>query len=122
MNKETLQQDRFLVAVSAIGTTCFISCYGLAAALYPGGTWWNRRTVGHSFARNFLCDLMQSHALNGEPTPTGSLLARFGMFTMLVALVAFYAQIAKLESPKSRLGRGLNQNVRIFIKCAASSC
>jgi hypothetical protein len=56
-------------------------------------------------AWNFLCDLMQTHALNGQAAPVGSLFARFGTLAMLVALAAFYAQIAKLESPISRAGR-----------------
>lgn len=108
-----LKSDRVLVAICASGTAIFIACYAAAMALYPGGTWWNRRTVGHSFTRNFLCDLMQSRALNGEPTPTGSLLARLGMFAMLVALVAFYEQIAKLQSPVSKAGRVARMGGRI---------
>jgi len=102
---ERLRDDRWLVGVSSAGTACFITCYAVAIALYPGGTWWNRDAVGHSFAWNFLCDLMQTEALNGAPAPVGSALARIGMVAMLVGLVAFYAQIAKLESPVSRAGR-----------------
>jgi hypothetical protein len=98
-------RDQSRVAVSAAGTVCFVVCYGIAIALYPGGTWWDRGAVGHSFTHNFLCDLMQSQALNGEPAPVGSFLARIGMAVMLVGLVAFYAQIARLETPISRAGR-----------------
>jgi hypothetical protein len=97
--------ERRLVGVSLAGTACFVVCYAVAIALYPGGTWWDEDAVGHSFSHNFLCDLMQSQALNGEPAPVGSFLSRIGMAAMLVGLVAFYAQVARLESPISRTGR-----------------
>jgi len=79
--------------------------YGVAIALYPGGTWFNRQAEGHSFWFNFLCDLMQTRALNGEKARLGSLLARIGTFAILVALASFYTQIARFESPLSWAGR-----------------
>ncbi len=105
MDDKRLQRGRSLVAICGVGTGCFLVCYAVAIALYPGGTWWEPHAPGHSFARNFLCDLMQPRALNGVEAPLGSLLARVGMFAMLVALVAFYAQVARLESPVSSAGR-----------------
>ena len=98
-------RDRWLVAVCYVGTACFAVSYGIAIALYPGGTWFNRYAQGHSFWMNFLCDLMQTRALNGGDASVGSLLARMGTFAMLVALVSFYTQIARLESPVSLFGR-----------------
>ncbi len=97
--------DGVLVAVSAIGTACFLLCYTIAIALYPGGSWFDKHAVGHSFSQNFLCDLMQTRALNGVEAPVGSLLARLGMVSILVALAAFYSQIARLETPRSRAGK-----------------
>jgi hypothetical protein len=91
---------------SLAGTATFVVCYGVAIALYPGGTWWNESAEGHSFWRNFLCDLMQSEALNHEPAPVGSLLARLGMAAMLLGMAAFYGQVSRLESsPETRAGR-----------------
>ncbi len=65
-------RDRWLVRICLAGTACFVACFGIAIALYPGGTWFNRRAEGHSFWMNFLCDLMQSRALNGEEATVGS--------------------------------------------------
>lgn len=98
-------RDRWLVAACGLGMAGFAALNGVAVALYPGGTWFNRRAAGHSFAKNFLCDLMQTRALNGQPAPIGSLLARIGMVVMLIALASFYLQIAKLEQPPGRLSR-----------------
>lgn len=98
-------RDRSLVAVCGIGAGCFLACYAVAIALYPGGTWYDVNAEGHSFTKNFLCDLMQARALNGVEAPVGSLLARVGIVAMLVSLAAFYAQIARFESPVQKAGR-----------------
>ncbi len=98
-------RGRTLVALCVTGTAVFVGCLGAAIAMYPGGTWFNRRARGHSFARNFLCDLLQTRALNGKDAHVGALIASVGMFAMLAALVAFFALIPALESPVSRTGR-----------------
>lgn len=98
-------RNRWLIAITALGTTCFVACFAVAVALYPGGTWFDRRAPGHSFTKNFLCDLMQTHALNGEAAPVGSLFARIGTLAILVAFAAFFTLIARFESPPSRAGR-----------------
>lgn len=94
--------NRRLVLVSLVGTACFIACSAVAISYYPGGTWFNRRAPGHSFAYNFLCDLMQVRALNGVENPIGSLVAQIGMVTMLAALAAFFVQIARYGSKEAR--------------------
>ncbi|MBT3221792.1 MAG: hypothetical protein HN348_22160 [Proteobacteria bacterium] len=82
-----------------------MSFIAVAIALYPGGTWFDYHAVGHSFWLNFLCDLMQTEALNGEAAPVGSLFARLGTLAMFTSLAAFFVQIARLESPVSRHSR-----------------
>ncbi len=74
-------------------------------ALYPGGTWFDRETRGHSFAKNFLCDLMQSRALDGEPATFGAPLARIGTVAMLVGIAAFFVLVSHFERPPSRAAR-----------------
>ncbi|MEI8256578.1 MAG: hypothetical protein WCJ30_12970 [Deltaproteobacteria bacterium] len=98
-------RERRLVALSAGGTAVFVASFGAAIARYPGGTWFNRHAHGHSLAKNFLCDLLQTRALNGQDARVGAQLAGLGMFAMLVALAAFFALVAGLETPVSRAGR-----------------
>ncbi len=91
-------RDRWLVLVSAVGASCFAACLMVAAVLYPGGTWIDRRAAGHSLTKNFLCDLMQHRALNGQIAEIGPLFARAGTFAMLIALASFFIQVAKLDA------------------------
>ena len=98
-------RDRWLVALCAAGTACFIACFAAAIAYYPGGTWFDSNAAGHSFAKNFLCDLMQTRALNGQDASSGARIASIGMIAMLAAIAAFYALIARFELPVSRAGR-----------------
>jgi len=100
-----LEDDHRLVQVSTTGVVVFLLCYAAAAALYPGGTWTDPGATGHSFWENYLCDLMQSVAHNGQPAPVSAALARIGMVAMMPALVSFAAQIARLEAPTTQAGR-----------------
>ncbi len=43
----------------------FVLAMALAMALYPGGSWTERESVGFSLWRNFWCDLVRSQAING---------------------------------------------------------
>jgi hypothetical protein len=85
--------------------TVFVSFVGAAMAVYPGGTWWDPATRGHSFWRNFLCDLFHRHSLSGQENSWSAALATMGMLAMLPALAAFFALVSRLESPESRAGR-----------------
>ncbi len=93
---------RSLVVVSVTGTLAFVVCAAVAIALYPGGTWYEPSSVGHSFAYNFLCDLMQLRALNGMDNVAGSIVAQVGMVFMIAAIAAFFVQVARYGSPDGR--------------------
>ncbi len=100
----TRVRTRALAAVSILGVLGFLVCVTLAAAWYPGGTWMNRRAIGHSLWGNYLCDLMQLRARNGEPMPVGSVVARAGTLLMCVAMACFYEQVARLERTSALAG------------------
>ncbi len=74
----------------------FLGFSAAAMARYPGGTFWDRNTPGHSFWHNFLCDLTQTPALNGEPNLLGAELATFGMLSLVVSMVAFVGIVPAL--------------------------
>lgn len=101
---------RRIAAIAIVGALLFLVSFAVAAALYPGGTWQNRRAPGHSLLANYLCDLMQERALNGQPAALGSLVLRAGSLAMFVAIGAFYLLVARLErpaGPAARLARGV---------------
>lgn len=86
-------------------TTVFVGCFGAAMVLYPGGTWFDRQTRGHSMWKNFLCDLLHEQALNGADNRLVSRLMRTGMLAMLAGLAAFFALVPALEREETRAGR-----------------
>jgi len=72
--------------LTTLGMTSFLVLEIAASALYPGGTWFDRRTTGYSFWGNFWCDLLHRRALNGEPNSLGADLAAAAMIVLALTL------------------------------------
>ena len=73
----------------------------VAAVQYPGGTWMDRSTVGHSFWGNFLCDIARDLALDGRPNPA----ARWGRgaeWALVLSLGVFFWIAPALVEPLRR--------------------
>lgn len=73
----------------------------IAAAEYPGGTWMDRRTHGHSFWGNFLCDVARTPALDGRPHP-GAPWGRAAEWALVLALCVFFWIAPTLVEPRRR--------------------
>jgi hypothetical protein len=73
----------------------------VAAAQYPGGTWMDRRTRGHSFWGNFLCDVARTPALDGRPHP-GAPWGRAAEWALVLALGVFFWIAPTLVEPPRR--------------------
>ena len=74
----------------------------IAAAQYPGGTWMDRRTQGHSLWGNFLCDVARTPALDGHPNP-GAPWGRAAEWALVLALcVFFWVAPTLVETPRRR--------------------
>ena len=76
----------------------------LAMRAYPGGTAWDPTTRGHDFWLNYLCNLARGVALDGEPNPVGSALARSAMVILALAMVPFFLSLPSLFPSRARLG------------------
>ena len=91
----------FLILALAV----FLALEGVAMALYPGGTWLDRSSVGHDFFRNFFCDLAAPKALNGKPNP-GALFAQAGMFVFTLGFLPFWVLVTSLlRQVRARLAK-----------------
>ncbi len=73
----------------------------VAAAQYPGGTWMDRRTPGHSFWGNFLCDIARDPALDGRPHP-GAPWGQAAEWMLVLALGVFFWVAPALVEPRRR--------------------
>jgi hypothetical protein len=49
-----------------MGMSFFLLCFLLAAGYYPGGSWADPGQVGFSWRHNYLCDLLDTRAVNGQ--------------------------------------------------------
>ncbi len=73
----------------------------VAAASYPGGTWMDRSTRGHSFWANFLCDIARDPALDGRPHPAAGW-GRAAEWALVLALGFFFWIAPALVQPARR--------------------
>ena len=83
----------------------FVLAIALAIGAYPGGTWWDRDRIGHSFWQNFLCDLLHNPALNHSPNRFGSQMATLGMLVFVVGLCVFWSIAGRLFCCLPRLSK-----------------
>jgi hypothetical protein len=84
-----MKRSRVLAGALVGGMALFCAAMASAMASYPGGTWSDRTTPGHSFFRNFFCDLTQEIALSGAPNP-GARVAQAGMLAIVLAFFPFW--------------------------------
>lgn len=54
------------ILISLLGIVLFVLFYIMAAIKYPGGSWMLPNQDGFSFWHNYLCDLLDIYAINGE--------------------------------------------------------
>jgi hypothetical protein len=83
----------------------FVLAIALSIWAYPGGTWWDRARIGHSFWENFLCDLLHHPALNHAPNRFGAQTAAVGMLVFVLGLTIFWSTTGKLLYCHPRLSK-----------------
>jgi len=96
-----MRSSRLLAAVLLLLLAVGALAAGVAAASYPGGTWMDRTTVGHSFWGNFLCDIARDRALDGRPQP-GAAWGRASEWVLFFALGLFFWVAPALIVPRRR--------------------
>jgi hypothetical protein len=83
----------------------FVLAIALSVWAYPGGTWWDRARIGHSFWENFLCDLLHHPALNHSPNLFGARTAAAGMLVFVLGLSIFWSTTDRLLCCLPRLSK-----------------
>ena len=88
-----------LLLLPAIGICLFVILYFIAAALYPGGSEVNRLAKGFSWKHNYWCDLLETHAENGEQN-TARPMAIIATAVLCISIAAFWYFVPGLFSFK----------------------
>jgi len=73
----------------------FIGFYILSAFLYPGGSYKDPNSTVFSFAHNYLCDLLDTYAINGERN-IASTTARLAFGILCFTMIYIWIQIPHL--------------------------
>jgi hypothetical protein len=93
------------VAIAAVIAGCV--SLGMAATMYPGGTYFDRSALGFDPLRNYWSDLMRPVALGGEPNPVGARLATGATLAFAAGLLVFWWAAAEAFRDQVRLRNGL---------------
>lgn len=96
-------QTRGAALATLLCLLAFLAFSAGAMALYPGGTFRDRSTVGQSFFGNFFCDLTQPVSLSGVANPVGSRLAQCGMLFFGGALWGLFWVLPQFFAPQSSI-------------------
>ncbi|EAR00087.1 hypothetical protein [Maribacter sp. HTCC2170] len=94
-----------ILLLPLIGMLLFVILYILAALDYPGGSWLMPDQNGFSFWNNYLCDLLDENAINGEFNP-----ARYYAIASLT-LLCFSLALLWYYLPNLFSGENFNQNI-----------
>jgi hypothetical protein len=85
-----------------VGMGSFVLLYLVAANQYPGGSWAYPAQVGFSWRHNYLCDLLDTHAVNGVLNP-GRYWARAALGILCAGLLVLWVQLPRLMNKSYRL-------------------
>lgn len=78
----------------SIGTGLFAILYFIATLYYPGGSQFDKNSIGFSWTNNYWCNLLNDEAINGQPN-TAQPIALTAMLILCIALTSFWLQFPK---------------------------
>lgn len=100
MNGKPVGPKPFLILMPLIGMGLFVVLYILAALKYPGGSWHKLDQDGFSFSHNYLCDLLDYFAVNGDLND-GRFYARAALGVLCASIILIWFFLPKLFSTKN---------------------
>lgn len=95
----------YLLLLPIFGMVLFIVLYILAAVAYPGGSWSFLDQDGFSFWNNYLCDLLDYYAVNGEIN-VARFYARWALVILCLSLIILWFYL-----PRLFLNKTINLNI-----------
>lgn len=88
---------RYLVLTGLIISLSFIT---VAISFYPGGTYQNKRSIGFDWSENYICNLFENKALNGNQN-CSLIWAYIGMFFYSISCAIFFVNMSNKIPDKS---------------------
>lgn len=89
-----------IMLLPLVGIGLFVLFYTLSALNYPGGSWNFSNQTGFSFWHNYLCDLLDDYAINGEVN-SARFFARIALGVLCASLILIWLSLPKLFTIKS---------------------
>ncbi len=89
------KQHRSIIKLSNICLIGFVLFFVLSTFYYPGGSYEHPAQPGFSWLENYLCDLLDYQALNGEINP-GRTLSRIALGLLCLGIISFWYSIPSL--------------------------
>jgi len=95
-SKLTNQTDikRLWILTPILGTGLFAMLYFIASLYYPGGSQFDKNSVGFSWTNNYWCNLLDDVAINGKKN-TAQPIALTAMSILCITLTFFWLQFPK---------------------------
>ncbi len=101
------QKITFILCLSSLGLQAiFFYFYSHAIVNYPGGSYFDKSSIGYDFWRNYWCDLALPVAINGKPN-YGAEYAAIGFVIFNLSLYPLWHLFAFQVGYESRLGAAL---------------
>ena len=72
----------------------------IAASLYPGGSLFDKNSVGFDWSKNFISNLFAAKAINGSDNPS-RIWADSGMIFLAISFAIFFIKFSKKIPTKS---------------------
>ncbi len=94
-------KKQIVLLLPLVGMGLFLVLYVIAAHFYPGGSHSSPNAVGFSFWNNYLCDLLDTYAVNGMDNPA-QLYSRIALLVLCSSLILLWYHLPKLFRSKSR--------------------
>ncbi|PRX54649.1 hypothetical protein [Flagellimonas meridianipacifica] len=88
-----------MLLLPLVGMLLFVAFYLVAVFDYPGGSYISPNAVGFSFRNNYLCDLLDTYAVNGEHNPA-RWYSRIALFVLCSSLILLWYHLPGLFNSK----------------------
>jgi hypothetical protein len=92
--KTQVDIKRLWVLTPILGTASFAILYFVATFYYPGGSQFDKNSIGFSWKDNYWCNLLNDEAINGQSN-SAQPIALTAMLLLCVTLAFFWLQFPK---------------------------